>query len=78
MTIHKVLTTSVGLARRKVPASPVEKDMQFFKCCGHRPSGHAPEPCRKEKITACILVWLKHIGGVEALWDGGSLRSAGA
>ena len=59
-------------------ASPAVMEMQSFKCFGRRSSGHAPEPCGKEEIAACIWAVLKQIGGVSASGGGRSLRSSGA
>jgi len=61
-----------------VLASPAVMEMQSFKCCGHRPSGPALEPCGKEEIAARICSVLKQIDDVPASGDGGSLRSSGA
>ena len=52
--------------------------MPSFKMLGLSPSGPAPEPWGKEEIAACIWFWLKYIGGVVALGEGGSIRSDGA
>ena len=52
-------------------ASPAVMGMQSLRCCGHRPSGPAPEPCGKEEIAACMWAVLKQIGGVFASGGGG-------